>query len=37
MLDERITWTFVAGAAIVLVGVYLGAIRTARSSPVQIG
>ena len=32
LLDERITWTFAVGAAIVLIGVYLGAIRSARNS-----
>lgn len=37
LLDERITGPFVAGAALVLVGVYLGAIRGARSSRVTIG
>ena len=34
LLDEQITQTFVVGAALVLVGVYLGVIRGARSSRV---
>lgn len=37
LLDERITPTFVIGAALVLIGVYLGAIRSARRSRVATG
>ena len=29
--DERITWVFAAGSVAVLLGVYLGALRPARS------
>lgn len=31
--DERITWAFVVGAALVLGGVYLGAIEPRRALP----
>ncbi len=37
LLSERITWTFAVGAALVLVGVYVGAIRSVRRSRVDIG
>lgn len=37
LLDERVTRTFVIGAALVLVGVYLGVIRSARHSRVAVG
>ena len=37
LLDEPVTPTFAAGAALVLVGVYLGAIRSARNSRVASG
>jgi drug/metabolite transporter (DMT)-like permease len=36
LLDERITGAFLAGSALVLVGVYLGAIRGARTSRSEI-
>lgn len=32
LLDERVTGTFAAGSVLVMIGVYLGAIRTARSA-----
>jgi drug/metabolite transporter (DMT)-like permease len=34
LLDERITQTFATGSILVLVGVYLGALRPARRAPV---
>lgn len=33
LAGERVGWLFVAGAALVLVGVYLGALRASRPSP----
>lgn len=36
LLDERVTWSFLVGAFVVLIGVYLGAIRSSQATPAQV-